>query len=83
MISMTHNGLIEHRGYYFHLFTDVADGRWIGWNTFEKKSDFDEMKHLVRSVRHRVPGSFASRDEALAACRAHALDMIDREQVGL
>ena len=80
---MKHDGLLEDKGYYIHVFTEQVDDGWIGWATFERVKDVDEQKGPIRGIRHRIGGRFGSREEAAAAVRAFSAAAIDSGGVDL
>ena len=81
---MANDLFFKEEGFYIRVdATEEPQGTWAASATFERVSDYAEMKELIQGMRHRIKASFASKDEAVAAAAVFARNKAKAGETGL
>lgn len=79
----THLFLEEGEYFCFCEVSEEADGKFVGWVTFELRADHAAARERINAMRHRVTPPLNDRDQAMSAASRYAIERARIHDTGL
>jgi hypothetical protein len=77
MSSVELGDFFELGGYFVHVATAQHHGAWLSWAEFKLDMEYGDGSVAVPVYRHRVPGTFKSREESVEVGLDYAYQAIE------
>ena len=77
MSSVELGDFFESGGYFAHIATAFLDDAWLSWAEFKLDMEYGDGCVAVPVYRHRVPGTFKSREESVEVGLDYAYQAIE------